>query len=117
MGNTSRIYTINLTSSLATAIGGTAFTPAITGTFESIDFNPTVDRIRPVTNNGQNLRLNPETEQVASTDLPINAGSSSAITLIAYSNSIAGTATTELSDIDATTDKLYKQVSPNMVPS
>lgn len=113
MGNTSGYYTINLTSGVATAIGSTSFTPAITLTFASIDFNPTVDRIRLVTNNGQNLRLNPETGLVASTDLPINGGSSPAITSIAYTNSVAGTATTELFDVDATTGKLYKQVPPN----
>ena len=54
LGNTSRIYTINLNSGAATAVGTTSFTPALTGNFASIDFNPTVDRLRIVTSNGQN---------------------------------------------------------------
>jgi hypothetical protein len=35
------------------------------------DFNPTVDRIRVVSNTGQNLRLHPVTGVVASTDTPL----------------------------------------------
>ena len=113
LGNTSRIYTINLTTGSATAIGTTAFTPALTGTFANIDFNPTVDRIRVVTSDGQNLRINPETGATAATDMPINGGASPSITSIAYSNNISGAATTELFNIDATTGKLYKQNPPN----
>ena len=113
LGNSSRIYTINLNSGVATAAGTAAFTPSISGTLANIDFNPTVDRIRLVTNTGQNLRLNPETGLVAATDASINGGASPSITSIAYSNNIAGTATTELFDIDVTTKKLYKQLPPN----
>ena len=113
LGNTSRIYTINLSSGAATAVGTTSFTPALTGNFASIDFNPTVDRLRVVTSDGQNLRLNPETGATAATDLPINGGASPSITSIAYTNNISGAATTELFDIDATTGKLYKQIPPN----
>ena len=113
LGNSSRIYTINLSSGVATAIGSTSFTPAISGTIASIDFNPTVDRIRLVTNTGQNLRLNPETGLVAATDLSINGGASPSITSIAYTNNISGAATTELFDIDVTSKKLYKQLPPN----
>ena len=113
LGNSSRIYTINLSSGVATAIGATGFTPAISGTIANIDFNPTVDRIRLVTSTGQNLRLNPETGLVAATDLSINGGASPSITSIAYTNNFAGTATTELFDIDVTSKKLYKQIPPN----
>ena len=113
LGNSSRIYTININTGAATAVGAAPFSPAISGNFASIDFNPTVDRIRLVTNSGQNLRLNPETGLVAATDVAINGASSPAITSIAYTNSIAGAATTDLFDIDATTGKLYKQTPPN----
>ena len=113
LGSSSRLYTINLTSGNATPVNTAQFTPAINGALANIDFNPTVDRVRLVTNTGQNLRLNPETGMVAATDLPINGGSTPVITSIAYTNSVAGAATTDLFDIDLTQGKLYKQSPPN----
>ncbi len=113
LGSSSRLYTINLNSGNATAVNTVQFTPAINGALANIDFNPTVDRIRLVTNTGQNLRLNPETGLVAATDLAINGGSTPVITSIAYTNSVAGASTTDLYDIDLTSGKLYKQTPPN----
>jgi hypothetical protein len=113
LGNSSRLYSINLTTGAATAQGMMAFAPALSGTIANIDFNPTVDRVRLVTSAGQNLRLNPETGTVAATDLPINGGASPAINSIAYTNNVAGASATELFDIDFTTKKLYKQIPPN----
>lgn len=113
VGSSSRLYAINLTSGAATALGAAAFTPAISGSIVNIDFNPTVDRIRLVTNTGQNLRLHPETGAVAFTDGNINGGSNPAITSIAYTNNFAGSSATDLFVIDGTTRKLYKQNPPN----
>src|SRR6187200_1617188 len=45
LGSTSRLYTINLSTGAATAVGP-PFTPALSGTAFGVDFNPTVDRIR-----------------------------------------------------------------------
>lgn len=95
------------------AINTTPFTPAISGTAFGFDFNPTVDRIRLVSSNGQNLRLNPENGAVAATDLNINGVTNVKIESVAYTNNKAGASTTTLFDIDATTDKLYKQDPPN----
>ncbi|RYZ96166.1 MAG: DUF4394 domain-containing protein, partial [Sphingobacteriaceae bacterium] len=111
LGSTSRLYVINLPSGAARAIGTAPFSPAISGTSVGFDFNPTVDRIRVVTSSGQNLRLNPETGTVAATDGSIVAGNK--ITSVAYSDNRAGAATTVLFDIDATNNKLYKQIPPN----
>ncbi|MEO5889371.1 MAG: DUF4394 domain-containing protein [Ferruginibacter sp.] len=113
LGASSRLYFINLTSGNVTALGTASFTPALTGTIANLDFNPTVDRVRVVTNAGQNLRLNPETGTVAFTDGNINGGTSPSITSIAYTNSIAGATTTELFDIEVSSKKLYKQMPPN----
>ncbi len=113
LGNSSRLYVINQTTGVARAIGATPFMPAISGTMATIDFNPTVDRIRLVTNTGQNLRLNPETGGVAATDGIINGATGATISEVAYTNSVAGAASTVLFDIDAATDKLYKQDPPN----
>jgi hypothetical protein len=109
----SRIYVINPSTGVARAISSTPFTPAIDGTAVGFDFNPTVDRIRLVTSNGQNLRLNPEDGTVVATDGAINGAAGVKISSVAYTESKAGAATTVLFDIDAATKKLYKQDPPN----
>jgi len=113
LGQTSRLYTVNYDNGVAYALGSTTFNPALNSMVASIDFNPTVDRIRLVTNTGQNLRLHPELGTVVATDGNINGGSNPSITSIAYTNSFAGAATTDLFNIDVNTKKLYKQSPPN----
>jgi hypothetical protein len=113
LSNASKLYIINTTNVAARVVNATAFTPAITGSVVSIDFNPTVDRLRLVTNSGQNLRLNPETGAVVATDGNINGVTNASVSGIAYTNSKADAATTILYDVDATTAKLYKQDPPN----
>jgi hypothetical protein len=112
VSSASRLYVIHPDSGTARAIGTTAFTPAINGTVVGLDFNPTVDRIRLVTNMGQNLRLNPETGMVAATDGTLNP-SAPLVSEVAYTNNSAGVTTTTLYDIDVATDKLYLQNPPN----
>lgn len=113
VSNASKFYVINTGSAAARVVSTTPFTPAISGTTASIDFNPTVDRVRLVTNTGQNLRLNPENGVLAAVDGSINGGASPVIGGVAYTNSVSGAATTTLYDLDATTGKLYKQDPPN----
>lgn len=108
----SRIYVINQNTGVASAVSATPFTPALNGTQVGFDFNPTVDRIRLVTNNDQNLRLNPETGMVAAIDGNINPAGAT-VTAAAYTNSFAGAATTTLYDIDVERDVLVKQTPPN----
>lgn len=113
LGSSSRLYIINENSGLASPIGASSFSPLLSGTSSSIDFNPTVDRIRLVSNNGQNLRLHPELGTVVATDGNINGVSNGKIEAIAYTNSFSGSNTTLLYDIDYSTDKLYIQNPPN----
>lgn len=113
LGTSSRLYFINEQSGLATALGSSSFTPALSGTIANINFNPTVDRIRLVTPSGQNLRLHPELGTVAATDGSINGGTTPAIGAVAYTNSFAGATATQLFDIDFAQDKLYLQNPPN----
>lgn len=112
VSNESRLYVINQNTGIAAAVSLTPFVPAINGTQVGFDFNPTVDRIRLVTNTDQNLRLNPETGTVAVIDGSINPAGST-VTAVAYTNSVAGAATTTLYDIDVETDMLYIQNPPN----
>jgi hypothetical protein len=113
LSNASKLYIINQNTGASRVVGSSTFTPMISGSIASIDFNPTVDRIRLVSNNGQNLRLHPETGSVTATDLAINGSTNAAITGVAYTNSIAGATSTVLYDIDQISGKLFTQNPPN----
>jgi len=111
LGSTSRIYTINASSGLATAVGAAGFSPILEGASFGFDFNPVVDRIRIVSNTGQNLRFNPADATVIA-DLPV-VSATAQISGAAYTNNFAGTTATVLYDIDAAGDRLVKQDPPN----
>lgn len=113
LGSSSRLYFINEKSGVATALGVASFSPVLAGGNASLDFNPTVDRIRLVTDSGQNLRLHPELGTVVVTDGIINGGVNAKIGAVAYTNSMAGATATMLYDIDFEQDKLYMQTPPN----
>lgn len=113
VGSSSRLYVIDYKTGTARSVSSAPFTPALNGTAVGFDFNPTVDRIRLVTNTGQNLRLNPETGTVAVTDGILNGVTNAKVGSVAYTQNKAGATATVLFDIDASTDKLYKQDPPN----
>jgi hypothetical protein len=113
VGSTSRIYVINQNTGRAHAIGTAPFSPAVQGNLIGFDFNPTVDRIRLVTNTGQNLRLNPETGTVAATDGSINGIAGAYVTGAAYTNNTAGASTTALYAINTQNQQLYLVNPPN----
>lgn len=98
---------------MADAADTTAPYTAIAGTAFAVDFNPVADRLRVIGNTGQSLRINVDTG-ATTTDGAINRASGAAtIAAAAYSNSIAGAATTILYDLDSATDVLAMQVPPN----
>ena len=63
LGSSGRLYTLNDDTAVATVVG-MPFAVKLEGTQFGFDFNPTVDRIRVVSNTGQNLRLHPDTGAV-----------------------------------------------------
>ncbi len=121
VGSSGRIYTVNpstgaasLRSTLAADAADTSapFT-ALAGTDYAVDFNPAADRLRVVSDSGQNLRINVESG-ATTTDGNINGGPATAkITSAAYTNSFAGTSATTLFVIDAAASTLYTQNPPN----
>ena len=111
LGSTSRLYTINTASGAVTLIG-TAGAFTLTGTSFGFDFNPTVDRIRVVSNLGQNIRLNPNDGTLPATDANINPGTPM-VSGAAYTNNFAGATTTMLYVLDGATSKLFRQDPPN----
>jgi Domain of unknown function (DUF4394) len=119
VSNLSQLYTIDPTSGAATKVG-TPFTPALQGKLISIDFNPTVDRLRVITEMGENLRVNPENGAIAATDKPLifnttdkNMSAKPKIVAAAYGNNYVGGGTTTLYNIDATLGILTTQAPPN----
>ena len=113
---------------------------ALRGDRFGIDFNPVVDRLRIVSDENQNLRVNVDTGALADFDLVTpgtqpdqdlqyaagdpNAGQDPSVTGVAYRNSQASAfdadpttpdpgKTTELYDIDARTDDMSEQDPPN----
>jgi hypothetical protein len=111
ISNQSRLFSVNTASGALTVVG-TTFILALTGTSFGFDFNPTVDRIRVVSNTGQNLRLNPDLGVVAAIDGNLNPGTPF-VSGAAYINSVAGATTTTLFVLDSQTDILYRQDPPN----
>ena len=125
LGSGGQVYAINGVTGVATALGSPlalAGFPAASG----FDFNPSVDRIRIVTDANQNFRVNPDSGVVASLDANVAyapgdraAGANPNITGAAYTNNVAGGTPTVLYLIDAANGNLVTQgstdgtISPN----
>jgi trimeric autotransporter adhesin len=116
-----RLYTVNKMTGVATPVGTTAVTVNLGSTRNiGLDFNPVVDRVRIVSTNNANIRLNPITGDLVSADAMLkyavgdrNAFRNPAAGAAAYTNSFAGTTSTLLYDYDDSTNALVTQVPPN----
>ncbi len=118
LGSSSRLYVIDPTTAKASMVGTQPLTVTLAGTAFGFDFNPVVDRIRVVSNSGQNLRLHPDTGAVAATDKPLNYTNAPQVKALAvgaaYTNPDTDPATgTALYDLDAAFDLLALQAPPN----
>ncbi|MBC7827200.1 MAG: DUF4394 domain-containing protein [Chitinophagaceae bacterium] len=121
LGSKSRLYVIDFNSGLANFVaalttipmGSTTAVPlALSGTSFGVDFNPVVDRIRIISNTGQNLRAHPTTG-VTLVDGPINPQPAS-VNGVAYDNNDTDTTTTtELFALDVSGDKIFEIDPPN----
>ncbi|MBA3271288.1 MAG: DUF4394 domain-containing protein [Acidobacteria bacterium] len=107
LGASGQLYFIDQQTAAATRIG-TPLSTALSGTEFGFDFNPAVDRIRIVSNTGQNLRVHPDTAAVTVDDTlafrsgDANAGRTPNIVAAAYTNPDNDAATgTQLFDIDS----------------
>jgi uncharacterized protein with beta-barrel porin domain len=115
VSNTGQLYSINSRTGAAAAVGAPI---ALQGTAFGLDFNPTVDRIRLISNTGQNLRINPDTGAVT-VDGPLNVvvgGQRIRVmgdTAAAYTNNFPGATSTTLFVINTQTGLLQIQTPPN----
>jgi hypothetical protein len=115
LGSTSRLYVVNTTTGAATQVGSSgAFT--LSGTAFGFDFLPNTDRLRVVSNTGQNIRLNPNSGALAATDTALafagadpNAGRTPRVVGAAQTNNFNGAVSSALFDIDSSLDILVSQ--------
>jgi Domain of unknown function (DUF4394) len=112
LGSSSRIYVFDPSTGTPRALSAAPFTPALSGTNFALDVDPTTDTIRVLSDTGQNLRLDPETGLVIAVDTPLNPGTPR-VAGAAYANNHAGSTSTALYVIDATTDQLLVSNAPN----
>lgn len=120
LGSSSQLYILNPLTGAAIRVGA-SLTTALQGTDFGFDFNPTVDRIRVVSDTGQNLRLHPDTGVVVAVDGSlaygpgdVNQGRAPGVAAAAYTNPDTDPSTgTTLFDIDAALDVVAVQNPPN----
>jgi Domain of unknown function (DUF4394) len=117
LGSAGSIYRVDpstgvatLSSTIKAAAGDDNPFTTLSGTSFGVDFNPVPDRLRVVSNTGQNLRINVETGD-AITDTAVSPAA--AVSGVAYTNSFAGTVSTRLFDINLATSTLDLQNPPN----
>jgi hypothetical protein len=114
LGNAGGLYTIDLRNGAAT-LRSRLSTP-LSGSNFGVDFNPTVDRLRIVSDDGQNLRVAVDTGAVT-VDTPVSVTAPTTTTGIvgaAYTNNDGNpnTATT-LFVLSAASDQIFIQAPPN----
>lgn len=117
VGSSSRLYTLSTSTGMATMVGVGPFTPAANGASFGFDFNPTIDRIRFVSDTNKNTVLNPlNGTATAATDVffpggDANAGMDPNVVHHAYTNNFAGAMTSQLYGIDTTLNLLVTQAN------
>jgi hypothetical protein len=117
LGDAGGVYVVDPSSAEASLRG--RLNVALQGTQFGVDFNPTVDRLRIVSDTGQNLRAN-VVDGTTTVDGPLNylgpppVNPALGVTGVAYTNNDAdpNTATT-LFDIDTSLDQVAVQAPPN----
>jgi Ca2+-binding RTX toxin-like protein len=114
IGSSNRLYTIDTQTGAASQVGAAPFAPPLAGNAFGVDFNPVVDRIRVVSDQEQNLRLNPN-DATTFTDVPLNPDSN--VVAAAYTNNFAGAESTTLFGIDSDSDALVRQGGVGGTPS
>ena len=118
VGSLNNLYTLDPATGVATfkvaltanSTDDTAPFVSITGNtaLMSVDFNPAADKLRVMSSEGMNLRIDVDSGATI-TDGNINGDATAKVTAAAYSNSYAGTVSTRLYDIDTANDLLYVQ--------
>jgi hypothetical protein len=114
LGNEGGVYTIDVATGVAEL--QTQLDDKLSGTSFGVDFNPTVDLLRIVSDTGQNLAANVVTGATtanAALTTPPTAGTTLGVTAAAYTNNDLDPATaTTLFDINTVSDRVVIQAPP-----
>ena len=112
VGDDEGVYTINTRTGAATKVS--ELTVALSGTHFDIDFNPAADRLRVISDDGQNLR-----HQIGGTTtndgvLDYAGATATGVTGAAYTNNdLSAVTATTLFDVDSNLDQAVIQLPPN----
>jgi hypothetical protein len=129
--NKDTLYTLNPYNGRATLVGVGEL--PLVGKLVGIDFNPSVDRLRVVTEGDLNLRINPNTGGVVDGDAvtagiqpdtslaydgaDANTGKNPMVSAVAYDRNFQGATQTTLFGIDSTLNTLVRVGGVNGTPS
>jgi hypothetical protein len=114
-GGVYKISTVNPNDPYVALVKVSQLTVSLDGTSFGVDFNPAVDRLRIISDNGQNLRHDIDgNSTIKDTPLTLNGAPAKAVTSAAYTNNDnnADTVTT-LFDIDTLNDQVDIQAPAN----
>ena len=115
IGSTSRLYTLNATTGAATLISQSQFSTLLDGSRFGVDFNPSADLIRVVSDHAQNIRIDPNTGTLSGAAQAPQAYATGtftgtpSLTGAAYSNNVFSAGSTTLYVLDPTKDALFTQ--------
>ncbi len=118
LSSASKLYTINVATGALSQVGA-GFTTPLSGTTFGFDFNPTIDRIRIVSNADQNIVAHPITGAAnVATTTPVfypagdaNANANPNVVHHAYDRNFVGGVTSQLRAIDTNLDILVTQAN------
>lgn len=99
------IYKVDPMSGVATSVG--QFSPSLDGTQVGFDFIPKEDRIQLMTDNGQSLKIDPNTGAVVGSTTVNSTPTQTGVNSLAHSFGTA-TSSATLFDIDGRTGDLFK---------
>ena len=114
-GTTAHLYTLNLSTGVATAIGAGITLTGNSSTRVSLDFNPVANALRVVTGSGQSYRVNANTGALIAQDT--NISGNPLISGIAYTNNVVGATQTTLYAYDFLRDNVGTIGGINGMPS
>ena len=117
IGSSGRLYQVNFQTGVARLIAPLTTATGqqvVLGGFYGVDFNPQADAIRVVSNNGQNLAVNPNTGVTTVQPNVTYQGDATqpSITAVAYANNVAGATSTTLWAIDTLLNEVVRAVPP-----
>jgi len=115
VGDAGGVYTLD---SNAKATKVSQLTAALSGSYFGVDFNPAADRLRIVSDTGQNLRHNVNAGGTTNTDTtltyPPATTAATGVTAVAYTNNdLDADTATALYDIDTAMDQVALQAPAN----